>query len=600
MSAAPRISIVTPVYNPPVAVLRAMLDSVRAQTHADWEHCLVDDGSSGAGVVDLLHEVAEGDPRFRVHLRPKRGGIVAASNDGLAMARGEFVAFCDHDDELTVAALSAMVEHIDRHDDVDILYSDEDKIDLKGHRSDVFIKPAWSPDRMLGQMYTGHLTLVRRSLLEEVGGFRTGFDGAQDWDLMLRLTERARRIVHVPDVLYHWRSLEGSAASHSDAKPWAHEASARVLADYVQRAGIQADPTPVPGYPGHYWLRPALRDEPLVSVVIPTAGRSQVIDGTERPLVVNCVETLLRRSNYEHLEIVVVIDDHAPDGVRDQLVAVGGDRLRLVEFTQPFNFSAKVNVGVAASTGSMLLLLNDDIEVLPPAWHPKPYNVTDPLPVWPTLEGGALRTWIESMLVYALQPGVGAVGAKLFFPNGKLQHSGVIAKGGLVGHTYYGADGNQCGSWGNLIVPLNLLAVTAACLMIRRDVFDAVHGMDESLPVNYNDVDLCLRLHEAGYRNVLPPHVELLHRESASRGAAPAKPEEIAALQERWGDLLWNDPYYDPRFVDSDYGVSREHTPLALARRIRNVYKHAGPSGVWTAVRRKVTRTLDRDGAAAP
>lgn len=592
MSPTPRVSIVTPVFNPPLDVLRAMLDSIRAQTSTEWEHCLVDDGSTREGVVDVLHEAEAADPRFRVLLRTKRGGIVAASNDGLAMARGEFVAFVDHDDALEPNAVEVMLAHIDEHDDVDLLYSDEDKIDMKGHRSDVFIKPAWSPDRMAGQMYTGHLTLARRSLLEEIGGFRSGFDGAQDWDLILRITERARRIVHVREVLYHWRTVPGSAATETDAKPWAHEASARVLAEYVERRGIQAVPTAVPGYPGQYWLKPALREEPLVSVIIPTAGRSQVIDRVEVPLVVNCVRTLLLRSNYERLEIVVVIDDHAPEGVREQLQELAGDRLKLVEFTQPFNFSAKVNVGAAASTGEVLLLLNDDIEVLPPAWRPWPQNSPDPLPVWPTFENGALRTWLESMLVYALQPEVGCVGAKLFFPNGHLQHAGVIARGGLVGHSYHNGSGNSCGSWGNLIVPTNHLAVTAACLMLRREVFEQVHGMDEALPVNYNDVDLCFRIYEHGYRNVLPPHVELLHRESSSRGPAPAKPEEIAALQARYGDLLWNDPYYDPRFVDSDYGVARDHSPLALMRLVRREYGRTGLTGLTKAVARRLLRRV--------
>jgi GT2 family glycosyltransferase len=194
------------------------------------------------------------------------------------------------------------------------------------------------------------------------------------------------------------------------------------------------------------------------------------------------------------------------------------------------------------------------------------------------------------MLVYALQEGVGAVGAKLFFPDGRLQHAGVIAKGGVVGHTYYQGNGNSCGYWGNLIVPTDHLAVTAACLMVRRGVFDEVGGLDEDLPVNYNDVDFCLRIHAKGYRNVLLPHVELLHRESASRGPAPVKPREIAAMQERWGDLLHHDPYYDPRFVNSEYEVPRDHTPLGLARRARDLYARDGVRGLAMAVRAKVAR----------
>ena len=383
----PRFSIVTPVFDPPLDVLDHMLASVRHQTLGSWEHCIVDDGSSRPGVIERLEAAAAAEPRIRLRLRHKRGGIVAASNDGLEMAQGEFIALLDHDDELAPTALQVMAEHIDAHPEADVLYSDEDKIDRKGHRSDAFVKPAWSPDRLLGQMYTSHLSVIRRSLIGEVGGFRSGYDGAQDWDLVLRVTERARAVVHVPHVLYHWRTLEGSAAARSDAKPWAHEASVRVINEHLDREGIEAVACEVPSYPGHYWLEPALRSEPLVSVVIPTAGRTQVIDGEVVPLVVNCVRTLLQRSNYEHLELVVVIDDHADDGVRDELRAIGGDRLELVEFDEPFNFSRKVNVGVAASRGEHLLLLNDDIEVLPHAWRPAPADTPDPLPVWPTLHG---------------------------------------------------------------------------------------------------------------------------------------------------------------------------------------------------------------------
>ena len=589
MSGQPRFSIITPVSNSPLRLLAAMLKSVRRQTDGDWEHCIVDDCSSYTRVAPLLQDVAARDPRIKLHRRSASGGIVAASNDALAMATGEFVALLSHDDQLDERAIEVMGKYIDSYQDVDVLYSDEDKIDQNGRHSDINIKPGWSPDRLVAQMYTNHLSVLRASVVSDVGGFRLGTDGAEDWDLTLRATAVARRVVHVPEVLYHGRTGEGSAAGHADAKPWAHDVSQRVVSEHVARAGIQATVEPVPDHPGHYWLNPALPDEPLVSVVIPSGGKTQVIDGSEVPLVVNCVRTLVRRSNYENLEIVVVLDDHADPHVGAELREIAGQQVRLVEYDRPFNFSDKINTGAGHASGQFLLLLNDDIEVPPPAWRPSPRGAPDPVPRWPTLTGGALRTWIESMVVYARQPGVGAVGAKLCFPDGRLQHNGVVAIGGLVGHCYYGVGGNTCGYQGNLIVPSNFLAVTGACLMTTREAFDAAAGFDVDLVVNYNDVDFCLRLRAMGYRSVVVPHVELIHRESASRGVAPVRPDEIAALQARWGDLLYHDPYYDNRFVDGNFGLPTANGPLARAR---GLYRQGGPQLVLSTVLSKVRRQL--------
>jgi GT2 family glycosyltransferase len=549
--AEPRFSILTPVYRPPRRTLKTMLASVSRQTYADWEHCLVDDCSGESSVQSILDQAATSDARVRVHHRDKQGGIVAATNDALSMARGEFVAFLDHDDELNPGALEAMAAAIDRQPDVDHLYSDHDKINKRGRHFDPFVKPSWSPDRLPTQMYTTHFRVIRRSLVQELGGLRPGFDGAQDWDLALRVGEHTDRIARVPGLLYHWRAIRGSAAGAPEAKPWAHEASRKAISDHVERTGMQASVEAVPGFPGHYWMRPALTEHPLVSIVIPTTGRGR--DGEPEALVVNCVRSVVETSSYANYEFVIVIDEDAPTAVREELAELGGERLRLVEFEGPFNFSAKVNLGARESHGDQLLLLNDDVEVLPAGWRPMHGRAGASLPEWDTLTEDGRRIWIESMLAYALQEGVGAVGAKLYTPDGRLQHGGIIARGGLVGHPYYLRPGDYTGYMGVLMLAANFLAVTGACMMTPRAEFDRVGGFDQALPLNYNDVDYCLRLRRSGLRTVMVPQAELLHIESVSRGEEPPAGAEIEELQRRWGEVLEEDPYYPRTFVDSNY-----------------------------------------------
>jgi O-antigen biosynthesis protein len=549
--AEPRFSILTPVYRPPPKALKAMIASVAGQTEGDWEHCLVDDCSADPKARAILDEAAARDSRVRVHYREEQGGIVAATSDALSMARGEFVAFLDHDDVLNPGALEAVAAAIDRQPDIDHLYSDHDKISKRGRHFDPFVKPSWSPDRLPTQMYTTHFRVIRRSLVQELGGLRPGFDGAQDWDLALRIGEHTDRIAHVPGLLYHWRAVRGSAAGSPEAKPWAHEASRKAISEHVERTGMQASVEAIPDFPGHYWLRPTLTERPLVSIVVPTTGRGR--GGKPEALVVNCVRSVVETSSYANYEFVIVIDEDSPTAVREELAEVGGDRLRLVEFEGPFNFSAKVNLGVRESRGDQLLLLNDDVEVLPAGWRPMRGRSGASLPEWDTLTEDGRRIWIESMLAYALQDGVGAVGAKLYFPDGRLQHGGIIASGGLVGHPYYLKPGDNTGYMGVLMLAGNFIAVTGACMMTPRAAFERVGGFDEQLPLNYNDVDYCLRLRRAGLRTVMVPQAELLHSESVSRGEEPPAGAEIEELQRRWGELLEDDPYYGPAFVDSNY-----------------------------------------------
>jgi GT2 family glycosyltransferase len=533
MSRSPKFSIITPVYNPHPDALHEMLDSTRAQQFEDFEHCIVDDNSSARDVAPALRAAAASDPRIRLQTRSERGGIVAASNDALAMARGEYVAFLDHDDTLHVDALWDVAHAIGERDDVDYLYTDEDKIDLVGNHFNPFLKPDWSPERMRAQMYTCHLSVVRRALVEELGGLRPGFDGSQDWDLILRVTERARSIVHIPRILYHWRATEGSAAADPEAKPWARDPARRAVAEHVERVGLQAEVEHLPGAPGNFRLRPALREHPLVSIVIPTGGFHREIYGVDVDLVVNTVRSIVDRSTYDNIEIIVVIDDGVAQETRTQLENLGA---RLIAFPHPFSFSHKVNVGVLHARGDYLLLLNDDVEVLPERWRES----------WPRLEGTS--SWIEAMLMYALRPEIGVVGGKMYFSDTRLQHVGLACTGGGPSHIYRAFSRDYGGYFNNARIPVNYLAVTGACAMTRRDAFETVGGLCRALPINFNDVDFCFKLHHAGYRNVFTPDAELLHFESSSR-VAKVTVDELGFLQARWDTLLRNDPFYNPQFT---------------------------------------------------
>jgi GT2 family glycosyltransferase len=519
--AEPRFSILTPVYDTPAAVLQAMLDSVRGQRFEDWELCLVDDASPDPAVGEALDRAAAEDIRIRVLRRDANGGIVAASNDALAMARGEFVALLDHDDELHSDALAEVDRALLETPEADYVYTDEDKIDLDGRRLGPFFKPDWSPEQMRTQMYTCHLSVFRRSLVEEVGGFDPEFEGSQDWDLVLRATERARAVLHVPKILYHWRMLETSAAGGGEAaKPWAFEAGKHAIQAHCDRIGLPARVERDPDDPGVYHLEPALERHPPVSIVIPTGGQAREIRGRTEVLVVHCVRSIVEKSTYSDYEIVCVVDDTVEAAVLEELKALGADRLRLVHFEGPFSFSAKIDLGAAHSKGEHLLLLNDDIEVATP-------------------------NWIERMVMYSGMPEIAAIGGRLLWEDGRLQHVGVRFEHGLPGHPYRGKPGDHRGYANGVVVARNCLAVTGACLMTRRELFEDVGGLDRELPVNYNDVDYCLRMHSEGRRIVYDPDLVMYHFESSTR-SKDVEDWEKEILLDRWRSVTSLDPYSNP------------------------------------------------------
>jgi GT2 family glycosyltransferase len=534
----PRFSILTPVFDTPADVLEAMLRSVRRQSFRDWELCLVDDRSTAPHVVEAIERAQREDARIHVLRRESNGGIVAASNDALAMARGEFVALLDHDDELHPAALESVNAAIEAAPEADYVYTDEDKIDRTGRHATPFFKPDWSPERMRTQMFTCHLSVLRRSLVEEVGGFDPEFEGSQDWDLVLKVSERARRVVHVPKVLYHWRTLAASAAGGGDeAKPWAFEAGTRAIQAHCDRIGLPAEAERDEGLPGVYHLQPRLQRQPAVSIVIPTAGHSREVRYEDVVLVTHCVRSIVERSSYENYEIVCVVDSSTERGVADQLRAIAGDRLRLVSFDQPFNFSAKVNRGAVHAEGEHLLLLNDDMEVVTP-------------------------DWIERLTMYSSLSEVGAVGARLLWEDGRLQHAGVLFEnGGYPGHIYRGFSGEFRGYSNNVRVAQNYLAVTGACLMTSRVAFEEVGGFSTSFPVNYNDMDYCLKQVAARRRVVYDPDTVLYHFESSSR-STEVEDWEKEQLLGRWLPLITRDPCTNPGLR---HGIPRSSAYLRWA-----------------------------------
>jgi GT2 family glycosyltransferase len=547
----PLFSILTPVYETPADVLRAMVESVRTQSFGDWELCLVDDCSTADHVTRMLAEAEEEDPRIRVRRRTENGGIVAASNDGLEMAGGEFVVLLDHDDELHPDALAHVHEALLAQPEADYVYTDEDKIDRGGSHSGPFFKPDWSPERMRTQMYTCHLSVLRRSLVEAVGGFDPEFEGSQDWDLVLRVTERAGAVLHIPRVLYHWRMLETSAAGGGEAaKPWAFEAGKRAVQAHCKRIGLAARVERDQTDAGVYHLQPELTEQPLVSIVIPTCGQVREIRYEPVVLANNCVRSIVEKSTYENYEIVCVVDDSTPRNVFRELKEIAGDRLRLVSYDRPFSFSAMINVGAVRSEGEHLLMLNDDIEVITP-------------------------DWIERMVMYSSLPEIGAVGGRLLWEDGRLQHVGVDFENGLPGHLNRGFAGDFRGYANGLRVARNCLAVTGACLMTRRELFDELGGLSMILPVNYNDVDYCLKLRASGRRTVYDPDLVMYHFESSTRSTDVADWEKERLL-ERWGAVTAVDPYSNPNLHHGSPRLSsglrwavrrRPNLPRLLARR---------------------------------
>ena len=522
----PLISILVPVYNVEPKWLRTCVDSIRDQYYTNWELCLADDCSTDPRVAEVLKQMSAEDDRIKVVFRKENGHISRATNSALEIATGEFVALVDNDDELPPQALFEVVKRLNEKPDTDLLYSDEDKEDEQGHRFDPHFKPDYEPDLLLSTNYISHLGVYRRSIINEIGGFRAGYEGSQDYDMLLRFMERTEpsRVQHIAKVLYHWRTLPTSTASGSSAKDYASDAGMRALSSAMERRGIDAEVVSA-GPSGIYNVHYGIHDPDLVSVIIPTKDG---YDNIER-----CMDSLIEKTQYPNYEVLIA-DNGSSNPAMKKLYARYkerlGDRFRVIEVDIPFNFSRINNLAAKEAKGKYLLFLNDDTKVISPLW-------------------------MTRMVSFAQLQRVGVVGAKLYYPTNTVQHAGIVlGLGGVAGHIMVGTPRTHLGYFGRLIENVNYYAVTAACCMVKAEDFWSVSGFEEDLAVAYNDVDLCVRVHDQlGRDNVWAHEVELYHFESVTRGDDIKDRQKRARLEResedfrsRHAEAVENDPYYNP------------------------------------------------------
>lgn len=523
-TARPRFSVLLPVYRPSPAFLEQALESVQDQAYRDWELCIVDDATPDRAHIGPLEARAARDARVRFRRREANGGIAVATNDALAIATGEFCVFLDQDDLLARSALFEFAAASVARPQADVLYADEDRLDASGTPAHPFFKPDWDPEWLRTTNCVLHPVAIRTSLLRSVGGLREGFDGVQDWDLLLRLAETAKpeAVLHVPRVLYHWREHPGSTAAGVYEKAGIVAAQERVLAEALARRGVAAA---IEHAAGGWRIRYALPAEiPLVSIVIPTRDRVELLR--------RCVAGLVQRTGYANWEAIVVDNDSTDPGALEFIASLAGDRrFRVVREPGGFNYAALCNAGVAAARGEVVVLLNNDV---------------DPVDA----------DWLGELVVHALRTDVGLVGAMLYYPDDTIQHAGVVlGLNGVADRPYIGYPRGFRGIDGRLLAVHTVSAMITACAAVRREVYRAVGGMDETLAIACNDLDLCLRVAALGYRNLLTPHAELHHDESASRGyryrtaSNAQEAADEARFRDKWRGRLGRDPTYNPNLT---------------------------------------------------
>jgi glycosyltransferase involved in cell wall biosynthesis len=536
----PLISVLMPVYNTPAQWLNKAIESVVAQLYPQWELCIADDASTEPHVRPILDEWVRRDPRVRVTYREQNGHISHASNSALELVRGEFIALFDHDDELAPDALAEVVLALAARADADVIYSDEDKIDELGQRFWPYFKPDFLPDLLAGQNFVSHLSVLRTTLVRGVGGFRPGYEGSQDWDLLLRVIEKSSpdRVQHIPKVLYHWRAISGSTARAVSEKDYSSDAARRALLDHFERRKLSVE---IRAVTGSHWqiVYPRPQTPPLVSIIIPTHNGENLLRLS--------VGSLFAKTTYPNFEVIVVdnrSDDPATLAYLGELERSG---VRVLKYPEPFNFSAINNFAVKHARGEVVCLCNNDIEVITPEW-------------------------LEEMVSHAVRPEIGAVGAMLYYPNDTIQHAGIVlGLGGVANHAFLDLPRGTEGYMNRGRLVQNYSAVTGACLVVRRAVYEQVGGLNEKdLAIAFNDVDFCLRVRAAGYRNLWTPFAEFYHHESASRGKEDTAPKqarfvkEVEYMRRTWGDLLDHDPAYN-----SNLATERESFALAFPPRSR-------------------------------
>lgn len=516
----PLISIVVPCYNTPDKYLQPLVESVLQQTYPNWQLCLAD-GSQDAAAKQRIRAVSQQDPRISYIEVGKNLGIVGNTNQGIKQAKGEFIAFLDHDDVLSPHALQEVNLVISAQPDVDLIYSDEDKLSDDGQQRQLpFFKPDWSPELLLGVNYITHFVVARKSLVDKIKGLRAGFDGAQDYDFLLRLTEQttAERIKHIPKILYHWRLADGSTAKEVGQKTYADTAGQRALADAVTRRKIKAEVLGIADRPTNYRLRYELPTKPpKVSIIIPFKDKADLLK--------QCVGSIFDKTTYPNYELILVSNNSSEPALFNYLDQLRPDRrCKIFEWNQPFNYSAVNNYGRKQASGEFLILLNNDTEVITP-------------------------NWIEELIGVAAQPQNGAVGPMLYYPDKRIQHAGVIlGMKSMAGHVFRLRQPNEWTEFGLPYWPRNYLAVTGACLAIEARKYDQVGGLDEQFIIAGNDVALGISLYEAGYRNVFWPFAELIHYENVSVGSYNNVPagdyDHSLTYYKKY--LNWRDPYFNP------------------------------------------------------
>lgn len=531
-----QFSIIMPVYKPSSPLLNKAIQSVRDQTYTNWQLCITDDGSKQAELTAFLESLSRQEPRIRFTATDSNRNISQASNAALALAEGEFVLFLDQDDEFAPYTLAHFARAIKLFPSAQLLYSDEDKIDSRGIHVQPYFKPDWNPELFNAYNYINHCVAIKRELVCNLNGFRVGFEGAQDWDLLKRVVASIadEQVVHIPMILYHWRMASGSTAGGISQKPYVTGAQKNVLHEHFKRNKIEAKIEQLDNTNWKITYPPETIDT-LVSIIIPTRNQTKLLQ--------NCVSSILDRPQKISYELVIVDNDSDEDAALDFLkrIQTEHERVRVLSYPGKFNFSAINNFAAKLANGNVLMFLNNDVEVI-------------------------TSDWLELLLGYAQQENSGAVGCMLYYPDKYIQHAGIILGiGGVAANIYQGTYQGYPGQFLRAQLAQNLSAVTGACMMVPRDKFEKAGGFDSAhLSVAFNDVDLCLRLNEAGYRNIWTPYVEMYHHESVSRGFedSPEKKarfvREVQYMRDRWGMILDNDPAYNPNLSlkKDDFSIS--------------------------------------------
>jgi O-antigen biosynthesis protein len=531
----PLVSIVTPVYNVDPKWLFSCVGSVLSQIYENWEFCLVDDGSTNKETLDALKQIQKLDSRIKVKFEKINKGISAATNIALSLANGEFIALLDNDDEITIDALFEIVKLLNEYKEADFIYSDEDKLDINGKRCEPFFKPDWSLELFRSYSYTCHLSVFRKSLIEEIGGFRDEFSGAQDYDITLRAIERTKNIFHLPKILYHWRKITGSAADVIDAKGWALIAAKKALEDHLVRIGLEAEVKKSESIPGCFRVKYKINEKPLVSILLPTRGQMQ--GKVDDELLFKCIQSIISKTEYSNYEILIGYNNFLDLEIENFLKSYPHRAINY-KLNGEFNFANKINFIAKHAGGEQLVIFNDDLEVIS-------------------------GEWLSSLLEFSQQEEVGVVGSKLLFPDGKLQHVGmVLGINGYPAHVYHSAKPDFPGYRGDANLIRNYSAVTGAAMMVKKKLFDELNGLDENFRIDYNDTDFCMRVMEKGYRNVYTPYSLFYHHESAVLSSGRLNKKETELFQRKWKKYLNNDPFYNPNLTKKALDYSLDLCPI--------------------------------------